>query len=108
MKKFRIFSKIFCIIMLMALLLVPVTAFAAEDSGKCINHVDENEDGICDILTCAEEIPSTMDNVLTSLKYLLVGMVGIFIVTGIIILVIYALAHFTNLEKKPQSDGQEQ
>ena len=49
-----------------------------------------------------------MDNVLTSLKYLLVGMVGIFIVTGIIILVIYALAHFTNLEKKPQSDGQEQ
>lgn len=107
MKSFKIFTKIFYILMIVVFVLVPVTAFAASD-GQCINHVDENQDGICDFITCAEQIPSTMDNVLTSLKYLLVGMVGIFIVTGIIILVIYVLAHFTNLEKRSQSSSQEQ
>jgi len=41
-----------------------------------------------------------------AIKYTGLGMVGIFIVTGIIIGVIYALAHFTNLEKKADEKDQ--
>ena len=40
-----------------------------------------------------------------AIKYTGLGMLGIFIVTGIIITVIYALSHFTNPENKNNGDN---
>ena len=44
-------------------------------------------------------------NIFESLKMMGLGMLGIFIVTGIIIVVIYALNYFTN--KEPKEDTEE-
>ena len=40
-------------------------------------------------------------------KYTGLGMVGIFVVTGIIIGVIYALSYFTNKERKSPDESQD-
>ncbi|MBQ8351489.1 MAG: hypothetical protein IJY20_05550 [Clostridia bacterium] len=42
------------------------------------------------------------ENTIQSLKYMLFGMVGIFIITAIIIACIFALNYFSNKEKKPE------
>ena len=42
-----------------------------------------------------------------AIKYTGLGMVGIFVVTGIIIGVIYALSYFTNKERKVPDESQD-
>ena len=42
-----------------------------------------------------------------AIKYTGLGMVGIFVVTGIIIGVIYALSYFTNREPKAPDESQD-
>jgi hypothetical protein len=42
-----------------------------------------------------------------AIKYTGLGMLGIFIVTGLIIAVIYALAYFTNREPKTTDESQD-
>lgn len=80
-------------------------------------HVDVDGDNKCDITDCDVEIAPTVEepentigtekyvpNLFESLKMMGLGMLGIFIVTGIIILVIYALSHFTNKESKENTE----
>jgi len=43
-----------------------------------------------------------------AIKYTALGMIGIFVVTGIIIAVVYALNHFTNVEHKPKATDNEE
>ena len=74
----------------------------------CENHIDANEDGYCDTADCDAEVQlkNTIgtdkweQNLYQALKILGIGILGIFLVTGIIILVVYALNKFTNIEKK--------
>jgi len=42
-----------------------------------------------------------------AIKYTGLGMVGIFVVTGIIIGVVYALSYFTNKERKVPDESQD-
>lgn len=103
MKNNRIFSKALSLLIAVILMLVPVSVFAA---GESHDHVDENSDNVCDVADCGAEIaeePTMLDNVLKSLKMFLVGMVGIFVVVGIIIIVIYALTRFIDGTPKKQS-----
>ena len=80
----------------------------------CENHIDANEDGYCDTADCDAEVQlkNTIgtdkweQNLYQALKILGIGILGIFLVTGIIILVVYALNKFTNIEKKSsESEG---
>lgn len=74
-----------------------------EGCGACLIHKDKNRNGVCDNdgCTAAVESASIKSNVIRSLQIFAVGMVGIFVVVGIIILSIYALT--TVIEKK--NDG---
>ncbi len=103
MKNNRIFSKALCLLIAVMLMLVPVSVFAAAESH---NHIDENSDSVCDVAECGAEIvkePTILDNVLESLKMFVIGMIGIFVVVGIIIIVIYALTRFIDGAPKKQS-----
>lgn len=74
----------------------------------CTSHKDGDADGICDTEGCTAEVtltstigtPKWTANIIEALKMMGLGLLGIFIVTGIIILVIYALNRVTNTEKK--------
>lgn len=81
----------------------------------CEDHVDADKDRKCDTIGCEAEVSveGLVDigseiwskNIIEALKILGIGILGIFLVTGIIILVVYALNKFTNLEKKaPESE----
>lgn len=80
----------------------------------CISHVDSDANGVCDNEGCEAAVePSNtvgtdkwLSNLLEALKMMGLGMLGIFIVTGIIILVIYALNKVTNREA-PKDNGEE-
>ena len=75
--------------------------------GACTDHNDEDGDCICDSEDCEAEVAAEntigtekwTENLLDSLKFMGLGMLGIFIVTGIIILIIYALNNATNKNK---------
>ena len=79
-----------------------------EDCGMCLTHLDENGDEICDREGCGaktEAENSVWQNVLESLKVFIIGMIGIFVVVGIIILVIYALMNAINgTKQKPNGE----
>lgn len=78
----------------------------------CTEHVDDNKDEVCDTVDCGAhvQIKNTigtdkwLDNLLESLKIVGIGILGIFLVTGIIIAVVYLLNKFTNAEKKPNTE----
>ena len=104
MKNNRIFSKVICLLIATMLMLVPVSVFA---SAEAHDHVDANTDGVCD--GCAEALakePTVIDNVLESLKMFVIGMIGIFIVVGIIIIVIHYLTKVIDGAEK-KKDGEQ-
>ena len=103
MKNNKIFSKAICLLIAVMLMLVPVSVFAAAEH----EHVDANSDNVCDVADCGEEMPTMLDNVLDSLKIFVIGMIGIFVVVGIIILVIYALTRFIDGAPKKKTDGEQ-
>ena len=106
MKNNKIFSKAICLLIALTLLLVPVSVFAAAEH----EHVDANSDNVCDVADCGAEIaeePTMLDNVLESLKIFVIGMIGIFVVVGIIILVIYALTRFIDGAPKKKTEGEQ-
>ena len=75
----------------------------------CIKHVDSDKDKTCDnckALTSSNTFgtPDWSKNVFESLKMMGVGMVGIFLVIGLIITVIYVLNHFINMQKKETNE----
>ena len=103
MKSNRFFSKAICLLIAVMLMLVPVSVFASAEAHE---HVNANDDGICD--ECAESLteePTVLDNVLASLKMFVIGMIGIFIVVGIIIIVIHYLTKVID-EAEKKKDGE--
>ena len=95
----------------------PKTCECGATEGEATGHVDANEDNKCDVCAaCISHADKNFDNkcdfcgekhtiswgkrVLSSLKIMGIGMLGIFLVTGIIILSVYILNKLSSIEKK--------
>ena len=95
--------------------------------GACIKHVDEDKNKVCDnCKACIKHVDADKDkdcdncgaattpntfgtsewskNVLESLKMMGLGMIGIFLVIGLIIIVIYVLNRFINMTEKKDEE----
>ncbi len=155
MKSTKAIAKLLLTVIISALLLLPVSAFAAENTApkhtehidttgdgicdiegcnaalpctehtdidgdglcdiegcdKCLTHIDKNSDGKCDRDGCGakivvEPVQTTGAKVWESVKIFIIGMIGIFIVVGLIILSIYALNYLINKAQRTKSGEQ--
>ena len=75
----------------------------------CLTHIDEGNDGKCDrcgAKIAVEPVQTTGAKVLESVKIFVIGMIGIFIVVGLIILSIYALNYIINKTQRTKTGEQ--